>query len=386
MHKCIFVISLLLALQGQPQTRTGITPLPPEKVQPDHAREILNCIGWANPYYLWRNKNTILIFLGDDIGVLDGIEEYHLDTGKHNALNAVNRRWLANPLSLPNKNFPDIQGSAVLWPTISPDGKWIVWIAYLANVGGLPGHLMTISLDGKHWTERLTNAGMPDNVGSVAWSHNSRSWIGLFVNVAEYDKPAGIIYDVYTQEVRRFDFSFGVTLPRGQYASWDVFAQLPNGHLLLMLRQPGYHPNDDVLFADIPLKRKKEKREKGEREKGASKQWAIHMPSNSYASEVALSPSGDRLLWNLNFVAPDYDPEKLMSEAQRKQEHSEIWHSKLDGSDMQRLGDMVFDTSQRSPDDRDFFDGPRLVGLQWSPDGTRISYIYDRMLYLAAVP
>jgi hypothetical protein len=377
-----FLLAMVIAIHAPCQIELQLTSGSPQKEPHVPSKLITNCIGWVRPYYVWRNKNTILIFRGDEnYGILNGLEEYHLDSGKHDSLDVLNRRWRHNPLwlplSRPEEKLPEQirqdQRGGVVWASVSPDGKWIVWLAGRPNVGGAPLIWMTISLDGKHWTERGINrlSGEPDRIDSIAWSHDSPSWIGLLNNT---DPSAGLIYDVYTQAERRVDFSSPATLPKGEYRFWSLLAQRSNGHFLLISLRQGYQFNNDVLFADIPP----------EREKGAPKQWAIHVPSNAFAKEVALSPLGDRLIWNLVFVASKESPNQPRPEAQLKWMRSEIWLSKLDGSGMQRLGDLVFNLL----DSEDSYESAakNLVRLQWSPDGKHISYIYDRKLYIVDMP
>jgi hypothetical protein len=375
-----FLFCLTTAITGLISSVSQPPRDPERKPPPIHIRVVANTVGWVRPYYVWRNKNAILIFRGNEnYETLDSLEEYRLDTEEYVTFDAINRQWRDNPLQHTNpteKYFPGETGGLVQ-AAVSPDGKWIVWLAGRANVGGAQLIWMTISLDGKHWTERPR---YPGSYGIVVWSHDSQSGIGLFDTWIDqlHDKEhfAGVVYNVYNGKERRFDFSIPVTPHGVDYGYWDLLAQRSNGHLILEFVQTGDHPKSEVFFADIPLAR----------EKGAPKQWAIHMPPNAYIFEVALSPIGDRLIWNLRFEAPGYSYNRPLSEAERKQERSEIWLSRLDGSGMQRLGNLVFDISLLSPDDPNFFEGPRLVGLQWSPDGKRISYIYDKALYLVTVP
>jgi hypothetical protein len=373
-----FLFCLMAVVTGLNTQVSKPPPTPIRRPLPNHAKAITRCTGWVEPYYLWRNQNTLLTFHGDtDTEMLKGVEEYHLDIRRRNRLDTFNQAWRNHEDSyyryVTGDNEDQEQsnkGSRLYRAAVSPDGKWIVWFAHMINGGGLPGIWMTATLDGKHWTDRPTELGREDCVWSLAWSPRSRKWIGLFLH-----KPAGVVYDVYTQRDRPFDFSSQVRLPRVQEKSWKMFAQRSNGHLLLKCQYEAYNlENNDVLFADIPW----------QPESGAVKQWTIHIPPDAYAREIAFSPTGDRLLWNLEF-APSFSDADLpdrLSKAQLKQFHHEIWLSNLDGSRMRRLESLIVDTSNEP----DFLGRRGVMGLQWAPDGKHISYIYDRTLYLVALP
>jgi len=89
------------------------------------------------------------------------------------------------------------------------------------------------------------------------------------------------------------------------------------------------------------------------------------------------------LIWNLCFGAGGFDTSgNHINPPKSDASHREIWLSNLDGSQMRRLEDQAFyDRSENDP-----LGESGLIGLQWSPDGKYISYLYDRVLYLVTVP
>jgi hypothetical protein len=367
-------ISILIAMQAEGRIEPNPTT-PPLRARHSHARMLTTMAGCVPPFYVWRNKNTILLFRGNEhsgslSGVeqsisLRGIEQYHLDTRKRDALDAVNRRWQAHPLvQLDDESRRSgVAPASVDDATVSPDGKWMAWYAF----GSGSEILMYFTLDGKEWRQRPAQQRDPNSVWQVVWSLDSRSWIGLL----GYNQPAVIIHDVITQQERRYDFSSRVTLPQVQNTYWELLGQEANGHLLLILQKAGPHSNNDVLLADIP----------GETEQGDAKVLTIKMPPHAYSGKVTISPLGDRLAWILYFVPPDYEPGRPTPKSQQKQFHEEIWLSRPDGSDMHRLGDLILHENNKI-----LGEYMGLWALQWSPDEKHISYLFDRVLYLVDVP
>jgi hypothetical protein len=361
------VISGLNMQASRPLTEHGWNPLP------DHATPVAKVSDWVKPYYLWRNNTTIIVFRGDlRTQVLEGLDDLHLNTGHRFALEALNQKWQAISQF---QAGADVRGWAIRWAAISPDRTWIVWSGQPVNVDGQGPGLMTFSLFGSHWFNHNFAQSLVSEPNTVVWMPDSYGWIGLSDNAARDRSDSlfpGIAYYVDTHNARVFRLSHGFTVLTTANATWVLLAHKPNGRMIVLRFDPGYHHVNDVQLAEIGK----------DRDKGAIRRWVVKMPGFAYAPEVELSPDGDRLIWNLSFMPDRSHDSHPGSGADHNKSHNEIWISKVDGSGMRRLDDLVYEQGASNT----LGIKANVYGVQWAPDGQRISFIYQGVLYLVAVP
>ena len=88
--------------------------------------------------------------------------------------------------------------------------------------------------------------------------------------------------------------------------------------------------------------------------------FVIHPPNGTNALQIALSPSGDHLGWVLH--------------AGTNRRLDEFWVSRLDGTDMRKVGEVSYKAFFPMEDEH------HPEGLAWTPDGRRLSFIYKGSL------
>lgn len=112
--------------------------------------------------------------------------------------------------------------------------------------------------------------------------------------------------------------------------------------------------------------------------------WSIKPPPNGYCNDITLSRDGDHIAWMYRVVwEPPY--RRFLARwlpfcKSTPDITDELWVSRLDGSQMRRIGaiDQGHDVNILP-----VYTGPEQ--LRWSPDGRRISFVYNKGVYVIEV-
>jgi hypothetical protein len=111
----------------------------------------------------------------------------------------------------------------------------------------------------------------------------------------------------------------------------------------------------------------------------------IRLPQGEHypTEDVELSPPGDRLAWLIHIMAEPSLVQRMLSRWMpwlEARSHIELRTTKLDGSDVNRIGYIELHYLQPYEDD---YAGPG--GLRWLPDGRRLSFVYQGGLWTVPV-
>lgn len=239
---------------------------------------------------------------------------------------------------------------------LSPDGKWLV-----TGVHGQPQTCTLASLDGAHAVEVPVKYA-DTNYAHTVWAPDSRSW--LYVAEDPYDHCAHVrIYDT------------GGKLLRDVAHAMQFYGREPLGFVIgerVVAASRTIYGDGGIPFAEFGLYPNCPPR----------RLYDLTAPGDASAvMDVALSPRGDRLAWAFAYTPVPLGIRALRrSRLFRGREPSSfgLCVSRVDGSAMRDLGRLS------SPGDRGlpYWAAPgRLRCLRWTPDGKRVSFLYEDGLY-----
>lgn len=272
---------------------------------------------------------------------------YDLNTGEHRRLAGLEA----------------LAGSAISF-RVSPDGRHVLWSeSRVTGVGplgfstGRESYAHVADVDGSHhhyW--RLNGSGLP------YWMHDSRH----LVEVAELGPNVVhthlLVRDsLHPRSARRY----ALRLPRKVYSPASM-AYVSDGSLLITDAWQGVQPairSTEVYRKPVSVVGK-DPQTFSVRLPASMHIWAINNEP-----VIAFARDGRHIAWLLKTDSPDRDYMNLPTE---------LWVSTTSGTDWRLLGKQPADTLEP---DRSY---RNMDGLQWTPDGKRLSFYYDGFLWVTS--
>lgn len=373
---------------------------PPGRAPLPGAVRVASAQGWqrANPSrrdqitYFWLSPHELLVFTGANRRSLQAIR-YDTRTGRQTPLPALTRELRTARL--------------LRMLDVSPNGRWLLW----ADKGARPPRPVVTAIDGTQtfrWPQGWHNT-------SLAWLPDSSGW------VRTAQTRSGPSIQTYRIGSRRADyvpiagghigFPLGIT-PQGYIItisgddltmmdSGEVFpppvwlpphAMKSNSPYAASIRLPEFNPLEAMplrLWGSTPTKARITRYRLsalGTR-MGAGprrREFSVNLPArlntttSARHAAAALSPDGTRIAWLLysEEVAPPLEqwtarmlsPVLILQRPPRYRLH--LYISNADGTGMRAVGHVDVPRGDRS----------RSV-LRWTPDGKRLSFVYNHALW-----
>jgi len=257
---------------------------------------------------------------------------------------------------------------------VSPDGKRLLW----ASSRNEKPIWVVARLDGSERTEwHRLKVGRLSSYDPFAWSDAFWTDNGKAVMETSFE-PGGSQTNIHARlSIKRIEPS---TAPKPlALVPWPSGTYLPSpsavDHTVLLAVDDGFatqnRPNGDVGVVRARLS-------------GAHSsvvQQIIHLPAYSNFFGAVPSPNMDRVAWG---VGSPYDPtfqaQSGLGPAARDHLPLGYWVSRSDGSELRPVGHLPFD--RRGP----IWQYEHLGRLRWTPDGKRLSFVYDGVLYCIDAP
>lgn len=108
----------------------------------------------------------------------------------------------------------------------------------------------------------------------------------------------------------------------------------------------------------------------------AWKSWKVHAPANLFFAQSPIaSPDGKHLLWEAGRSGKNNPADN----AGYPYRDVSLWVSDADGGHMKELGVIDFHTRN---DEKQMLASQHFGEVHWNPDSKRVSYIYNRKLYI----
>jgi hypothetical protein len=301
--------------------------------------------------YGWLSDHELLHFLPGET-----LASFDLQTKTETPLPALARLVKGSSASFDGLN-------------VSPDGRWVLW--------GERGYnsLFVAATDGFVRFQWPGYGGLSE----AYWLTDSHHWLQ---NVFGGNKSIGQIH------LRNVDTPYvSQTFPTvpTSLQGLNILAALSQDRLLI--RTPD--PSTVVKAFSLPGARSVKEIQTTYRDKqqlslwnlrsgSLLRQWTIHLPG--LASDVHVSPQGDRMAWLLqnNRALPWDTLLHRLFPAWRMVKHfsMSLWVSRLDGSQMHEVGSIVL----RSPAVR----AGQISwpwNIRWLPGGKRLSFLYNDALW-----
>ena len=329
-----------------------------KRSQPHPLISITSTANWQEGYgfvfptepYLWLNDHELFHFNGE---TMHGFQGAAFDTRTH--------------ADTPELGLTVVQQGHVI--SASPDGQWVLWDTRKYN-NSVPGMAATRRTDGK--TVRWP--GLQTDRDEGFWLPDSRRWIGItFLPTGKVIRRRPVYQKrlvVYSVDHPGFQ-SYPVLGDNGGTRILGFDAQ---GHVILDNSyegwggSPGQAP-PPLSLVDISLNT----------HPPTARPFQVPQPQTppGQASNILLSPQGDRLIWSSFSIRPSTIIGWLSSWTRhsftRGTTSLDIWTCRMDGRLPQHLG--TWSGQQVS--------FPSAV--RWNPDGKHISFTMRGILYSVPV-
>jgi len=288
-------------------------------------------ISGAFPYYWWLSDSDVMVFRDPERKDWT-LLRHSLKTGTTAPLDALTR------LFRDSGGDPDsIQ--------VSPDGKWMLWT-------GLKDGIQVATVDGaRHWQEKS------DGKCKVRWHPDSRRWI----EVVETDEmfSHAILHSVDRPRV-------GVGKP--------IFPAIPSADDMVNARRMALTEDEHLLVCywnettgDLnPIARIRAVTFNAN--PGNINKIVLPIPRVSRYGELIFHPPAGRLAWVLEFERP-WSLMGLFGLSLS----TGLWVTDMNGAVTHDLGSL--------PTTRFGRRGSGPYNVQWTPDGTRLSFVFDDALW-----
>lgn len=331
----------------------------PHQTRPRSLTSITSTANWQSGYsyffstepYMWLTDHELLHFGQSTPG--GGQQAFSFDARGH--------------ADTPVPGLNAVQAGHVVAP--SPDGQWVLWDMRKYN-NSAPGMAATRRTDGR--TVRWPKIQMDSDAGF--WLPDSRRWIGVtyvrtgkFVRGLPVAERRLVVYSVDHPGFR----SYRIPSENGTDQMLGVNTE---GHVILDNSYHGWggpsgQPQPPLSLVEVSLNPLLP----------TARPFQVPQPQTppGQASNILLSPQGDRLIWSSFSIKPSTIIGWLSSWTRhsftRGTTSLDIWACRLDGSPPQHIG--TWSGQQIS--------FPSAV--RWNPDGKHISFTLRGVLYSVPV-
>ena len=337
-----------LAFWGSPH-QSRLRPLTP----------ITSTAGWQSGYgyffstepYMWLTDHEILHFVQSTPG--GGQQAFSFDTRGH------------TDISVPGLNA--VQAGHIIAP--SPDGQWVLWDMRKYN-NSAPGMAATRRADGR--TIFWPKIQMDSDAGF--WLPDSRRWIGdtyiptgKFIRGRPVAEKRFVVYNVDRPGFQSYRIPGGNGVDR-------ILGVNTEGHVILDESYHGWggppgQPQPPLSLVEVSL----------DTPIPTARPLQVPQPQTppGEASNILLSPQGDRLIWSSSSIRPSTIVGWLSSWTRHSFTRGtislDVWVCRMDGTPPQHLG--TWSGQQVS--------FPSAV--RWNPDGKHLSFTMQGILYSVPV-
>ena len=236
---------------------------------------------------------------------------------------------------------------------LSPDGTHLMW---WKNMGKSLWSIST--LDGKPAQSWHTRGG-PSQETVAAWSPDSALCVVCSLFTERFDVKAGRSKTV-RQPVMETDFLY-------DNRPHHLCGLLPdNGLLYMIFPEDKMYPVQQITIRTTSFE-------------GTERKWTLRLPYACFIKEMKLAPKGDRLAFLLSYLpgppGPVFTRPLWKYLGLRTEPTIGLWVCRQDGSDMHEIGHIA-DKLDNPEEARDV---PH--SLDWTPNGTRLSFVCKDTLY-----
>ena len=356
------VFALLTLAAAICVTLTGAL-LPRQRSLRERATRVAPARGWSGtgtqthgivPYF-WLSDHEVLWFRGND--PLEAVRR-EIRTGRDTPF------LLRTPAVIaPPKGFP---------LTLSPDRRWLLWV----NERGARQTAVASRVDGS----RAVTWPRPWYDYSLAWLPDNSGWV-WHGTVATVHRLAGSRVDLVP-----FQTKFVASRPGRVAQAPHLLGTAPGGKTIAFDTQAMHNSDRFYSVLDVgragfvfePIPKQVAFVELDLVRPGApGRRFTLPMPSGAEQSVLALSPAGDRIAWLTyrNGRAPAFLnrlPQELWLSSWKQS--ASLWVAPTDGGKPPRLvGRLILD------------EGESVGPPSWTPDGRRLSYLYQDALWTLPV-
>lgn len=243
---------------------------------------------------------------------------------------------------------------------LSPDGRTLL---VLIGASVKRGRIGTVNLQSGQW-----HPGRQQEF-PLGWLNDSYHWVGA---IEREHSSYLILHNTHLPTNAGIDIG---PLPGG-----DFLGCTSHGNLLFATVREGASYSENpvgLILTEYSLGLKRQVH-----------QYNVEAPGGTEISAIALSPQGDRLVWQVQLVKSnlrDWVNRNLETfwpgHTSSGTEEDALWVSKVDGSNLRELGRIEV---QRPGT----FDGPpgsNLKQVRWTEDGLNVSFVYADVLYVVRV-
>lgn len=286
----------------------------------DRATRLADATNWQRDYsgYFWMPGRELLV---QRVGTSAALSRINPATGQETPLTALNAQLRKHP--------PE----TISW-RLSPDGKWLL---ALTQEEKNAYQFSAFALDG---SRRITWPFPRENGRNILWMPDSRRWADFLL--PRMGAPQPVLCDLNGKQLK--------TQPIKGPFTWPI----------------GITPDERVLTAEQWFNQIDLYTYALSQKAVPVRKATVRFPKQMQIQEVEPSPTCDRIAYLT--VSPAASPvqEVLQSALHRPRGRFTLWISRADGSGLHEVGV-----------ERD----ATVAGVQWTPDGTRLSIFIGKELY-----
>lgn len=333
-------------------------------------------VTWERHFLLpsyWLTPELFLVCgIRDQKEFKGSLYRYDLTTGKSIRLGALNKLLGKDPLLYRSM-------------CVSPDGQWILW-TYSSD-----GTVYGSRLDGTGFFRCLPRRYTRGDRIAILWTEDSRHWVAFVRDEYNRDTVAKI-YDVRAPDkpttlpttVSKLPSRFSIYT--GGYSAFEFLddsrstqSLVHDNRILSCWRNGNQVVAKEVEIVEIGINMPRNQ----------LYTYTIQLPPNTVIQDMSLSPHGDQIAWIAeDRVRPSFyrfyrnpSAAKIVTDDDLKKAEdkfyweapliSSLWVSKVDGTQMRQIGQVVCRTRYDSS----------LSSINWLPDGKHLSVTYDGFLW-----
>lgn len=300
------------------------------------AKKVANAADWETHSYVWRTNTSVVANVGDSDRPRFVVIDLPAKTTR--SLDGLNREIaLRSP------------GYVLDWTTFSRKSDMLL----LKAADGFKGpaqEWIAVSLDGKRWVHARTT---PFPMGHAAWLPDGRHWIEIIGQTGS----AVVVHDIVAPEnLSITDLDIGPRDP-SRAMLLALLGLIANGRMVAVVNSDA----EGTTLLEIGIEAR-----------GQSPVFHhITVPDNGAVVHIIVSPRGDRLAWQCYKRNQHTKQGPSGDQAASQLGVTQVFTSELDGRNLRLLG---------------LLPGVEVDGLQWTPDGKQVSFVYKRALYVVPAP